>query len=212
MCWVRRNSSSMKAGVFSLEACIKADPLWALPARGLLAQHAVLLETDAQRHRNQTLLDRARDKRERALGLVVEKLQQGALTPAMLDEDSQSILREVFAGPDAVAAAWCAEIDDLVHDKRHYRAVVLVLRLRTERLLELGLSEDEVRDEARLLLGGLLPGSALRLVWTVYTTEALSPELDARLTQWAPSGESCCLVLPTAGESVGPGAHAAALR
>jgi len=201
-----------KAGVASLEACIKVDPLWALPARDLIAQNPSLLETEIQRHRNQTLLDRARDKRGRALGVLVEKLQQGELAPAALDDGCEVILRDVFAGSPAVAAAWCAEIDELVHDKRSYRAVVLVLRLRTERLLELGLSEDEVRDEARSLLGGLLPGSTLRLVWTVYTTEPLSPELDARLTGWALSGESCCLVPPKADESVGPGARAAALR
>lgn len=63
-----------KSGVASLEACIKADPLWALPARDLIAQNPSLLETDMHRHRNQTLLDRARDKRGRALGVIVEKL------------------------------------------------------------------------------------------------------------------------------------------
>ncbi len=199
-------------GVATLEACIKSDPLWALPARDQIAHHPLLLADDAQRDRNDALLARARDKRGRALGLAVEKLQQGDVIPAVLDDDSWAILREVLAGSTAVAAAWCAGVDELMHDGRRYRAVVLVLRLRTERLAELRLDEDEVRDQARILLGGLLPGSVLRLVWTIYTTEPLSPELDARLGAWARAGDRCCLVLPKEGESVGPGARASALR
>ena len=201
-----------KQGVATLEACIKASPPWALAAREWMAQHAALLETDEQRERNTALLTRALDKRARALGLAFEKMQQGEIAPARLDEDSWSILREVYTGSVTVAAAWCAGLDELVHDGRCYQVVLLVLRLRTERLQALGLSEDELRDEARALLGGLLPGSVLRLVWTVYTTEPLAPELDARLMAWASSGERCCLVAPQPGESVGAGARAAALR
>ncbi len=201
-----------KDGIGTLEACIKSDPLWALAARDLIEQHAALLDTEAQRDRNRRLLRRARIKRGRALGSVLDKLQRGELAPATLDEDSWGILREVFSAAPVIAAAWCGGIDELVHEQRRYRTVVLVLRLRTERLQELNLSEDEVRSEARSLLGALLPGSTLRLVWTVYTTEPLAPELDARLGEWARTGERCCLVSPREGESVGPGARAAALR
>lgn len=201
-----------RLGVASLEACVKADPLWAFAARELIAQHPPMLADDWQRERNAILVERARNKRSAALGLLLDRLQQGDVAPTTLAHDAQAILREVFSGSPAVAAAWCAEVSELVHDKRRYRAVVLVLRLRTQRLRELDLTEDDLRDEARALLGKLLPGSVLRLVWTVYTTEPLSPELDARLSEWSVPGHPACLVLPEPGESVGAGARAAALR
>jgi hypothetical protein len=198
-------------GVGTLEACIKAAPQWALPAREWLARHPALLGGEAQQGRNATLIERAQRKRGRALGLAFEAMQQGRIAPACLNADSWAILREVFAGMPTVAAAWCAGIDGLEHDGRRFDVVMLVLRLRTEQLNELGLTEDELRAEAQSLLHGLLPGAVLRLAWTLYTTEALSPELDARLSDWARRGEPCCLVAPRAGEAVGPGARAAAL-
>jgi uncharacterized protein YjiS (DUF1127 family) len=201
-----------RQGVDSLEACIKADPTWALAARELMHRESALLADDAARDRNATLLARAWRKRSRALGEAFELMQQGKLEPAALHEDAWTVLREVYAGVPAVAAAWCAGIDELVHDQRRYRVVVLILRLHTDKLRDMDLSEDEVRDDARALLGGLLPGSTLRLVWTVYTTEPLAPELHALLSQWARAGERCCLVQPKEGESVGAGARAAALR
>lgn len=198
-------------GLAVLEACIRADPRWAVAARSAMALHEALMD-DRQRERNRKLLNRAWVKQARVRGQALDLLQQRQVSAAVLDEDARSILRAAWQGIDVVAGAWCAAIEKLDHDGRSYPVVILVLRLRTEALLERGWTEDDLRDDAVQLLGGVVPEPVVRLVWTTYTTEALAPELDALLTGWAESRHPCCLVVPTPGESVGAGARAAALR
>jgi hypothetical protein len=204
-------SQGNKEGIDTLEACIKADAAWSAGARELIRSHASLLDSGRDRERNQALLAKAIERRSQALATVFDRLQQGQVSPATLDEDQLEILRAVYRGAPLVAAAWCAAVDNVQWGDRRYRAFILVLRLRTDELRRQDLDEDQVRDDARLLLGDLLPASTLRLVHTVYTTEALSPELDALLSRWAADRHACCIVTPTANESVGPGARAAAL-
>jgi Zn-dependent protease with chaperone function len=198
-------------GVAVLEACIKADPRWAVAARSAMALHEALMD-DRLRDRNRNLLKRAWVKQAKVRGLALDLLQQGQVSAASLDDDAETILRAAWQGADVVAGAWCAAIEKVEHDGRSYPVVILVLRLRTDALLERGWTEDDVRDDAVQLLGGVVPEPVVRLVWTTYTTEALSPELDALLTDWAESRHPCCLVVPKPGESVAAGARAAALR
>ncbi|HEX6704992.1 MAG TPA: M48 family metallopeptidase [Albitalea sp.] len=199
------------AGIEALEACIAAEPAWAAPARELIERHAAMLAGDTARRRNHALLQRARRRRARALGEVHRLMSFGELAPATVPLLALEILRAVLSGMPAVAAAWCAGLDELVHEERRYRAVVLILRLHTGRLQEAGLSEDDFLADARLLLSQCLPAATLRLVWTVYTTEPFTPELDARLAAWARAGDPACLVAPREGEGVGPGLRASAL-
>lgn len=200
-----------KEGIATLETCIKADAAWAAGARELICSHDDLLDSEKERERNRALLAKAVERRSQALGIVFDRLQQGQVSPAVLEEDPSEILRAVYRTMPLVAAAWCAAMNDVQWGDRRYHAFILVLRLRTGELLSQQVDEDQVRDDARQLLGDLLPASTLRLVHTVYTTEALSPELDALLSRWAADHHACCIVTPAANECVGPGARAAAL-
>jgi Zn-dependent protease with chaperone function len=200
-----------RQGLATLETCVKRDPAWAASARALIDAHAGLVGDEPSRDRNRQLLDQARDRRQRAGDDVRRRLQRGEVNVPTLDDDSWTILREVYARTPVVAAAWIAGVDEVTVADRRYRAVVLVLRLRTEELARQGFFEDELCEDARALLANLLPGGVLRVVWTAYTTEALSPELDAVLTRWASERHRCCLLLPAPDEAVGPGVRAAAL-
>lgn len=200
-----------RKGIASLERCIAQDAAWTLAARTLIERHAGLLDTDAARRRNATLLKRARQRRGRLLGECHLAIPRAQLEPAPLDVLSASVLREVFAGMATVAAAWCACDEAIDPKQRRYPAVALILRLHTERVNASGQTEDDIAAAAAALLSGLFPEGTLKLVWTAYTTEPLTPELDALLAGWAQARHRACLVAPRPGEAVGPGVRATAL-
>ena len=199
-----------KAGIETLEACIGLDPAWAAPARALMARHADLLDGDSSRERNAVLLARAQERRARLLHRLHHDVPLGGLAPAALDDAAWPVLHEVLSGMPGIAAAWCAcaTLDD---GHRRYAAFTLILRLHTQRLHAASLTEEDVQEEASALLDEVLPAAALKLVWTAYTTEPLTPALDADLSAWARSGDRACLVQPKPDEAVGPGVAASAL-
>jgi len=199
-----------KSGIATLEACIARDPVWAAPARARIGRHAAMLDGEASRRRNQALFERAVDRRARALSQLHMALARGGLTPARLDDLTRTVLQETLSGMPMIAAAWCAA-DEITNDNRRYTAVALILRLHTARLNEVGLTEDDVRAEAFKVLDGVLPDVTLKFVWSAYTTEPLTPELDSCLSAWARSEEPCCLVMPKPNDAVAAGVRPLAL-
>jgi Zn-dependent protease with chaperone function len=203
-------ASGDKTGFTTLEGCISRDSAWAAAARSCIERHASMLESEAQRRRNHALLRRALKRCAIVLGLFHNAVSRGALAPARIDNLAWTVLHEMLSGTDVIAAAWCAG-EELTHDGRSYTIVALILRLHTDRLSEARLTEDDVCSRALDLLNNLLPAATLKLVWSAYTTEPLSPELDSCLAAWAQSNNKGCLVIPKPGDSVGPGVRASAL-
>lgn len=200
-----------KAGIATLEDCIARDAAWAAPSRACIERHADMLDGEPARRRNTALLRRARQRCARVLGQLYDAVPRGELKPARLDDLARTVLHEVLSGMPVVAAAWCAGEDEVALDNRRYSAVTLILRLHTERLNAAKLTEDDVCVEVLTLLDGVLPAAMLKLVWTAYTTEPLTPELDSCLSAWAQSGDRACLVMPKPNDAVGSGVRASAL-
>jgi Zn-dependent protease with chaperone function len=199
------------AGIATLEACIARAPAWAAPARAAIERHASLVADAALRERNRALLDKALRRRAHALGRLHWMTSRAELRPAMLDDSTDALLRAALSTVPTVAAAWCATVPGFEQDGRHFETFVLLLRLRTDRLREADLDEDDLIGDMQALLSQLLPPSALRLVWTAYTTEGLAPAVHALLQGWVEAGDRACLVKPVEGEAAGPAVRASAL-
>lgn len=197
-------------GIETLEAAIARDAAVAAAARAAIERHEAMLADDAQRTRNRALLERARRRRADARALLQHRVPGGRMAPAVLEPTARSVLQEVLSGWPAVAGAWCAGVDDFVHDERRYRGVVLILRLRPDWLHAADRAEHELIAEAEALLASVLPAPVLKAVWSAYTTEPLTPQLDTMLSDWG-DGSAASLVVPRAGEAIGAGVQAGVL-
>jgi hypothetical protein len=198
-------------GIQTLEDCIRRAPALAAPARRLLHEHRELLPGPRERKRNDVLWQRARKRRAAAAVPLHHALAAGSLPPAKLPEPVRDMLSEVLAGCPWVAGAWCLAGEGAEPGGRHYDATVLVLRLRADALESANWTEEDAIAEAQALLRDSLPPDRLGIVWTAYTTEPLTAELDACLARTAQENDPACLVQPASGESVGPGVRASAL-
>ncbi|MFM2450514.1 MAG: Protease HtpX [Pseudomonadota bacterium] len=206
-----RLRSGDASGVANLQDCLHHDAAWAAAARWQIDQHAHLLKDKAARQHNRSLLHRALDRRSALLADVYQSAAQGKLKPIALDRVVRDVLKEVLCGMPVVAAAWCLGESEIVRGPRRYSAIVVMLRLRTAVLSELGLTEDEVCVDVMALLEGLVAPAILKLVWTAYTTEALAPALHDQLAALSTPECESCLVIPKDGESAGPAVRAEAL-
>lgn len=114
--------------------------------------------------------------------------------PQAATEVDREALAESVAASDAVDAAWVLATDVPAPTGPAWRVVLLVLRLDAEVLLTgtMDDGEDELRAQWRELLQSLLPANVVARVHTVLTTEALNPNLLARL-----EAEGSCLKRPT---------------
>ena len=78
-------------------------------------------------------------------------------------------------------AAWCFSEEVALDDRRRYPVCVLLLRVNPQAAEKAGTDEDGLAVLALSMLAALLPANVVRVVQTVFTTEALPPSLEAAM-------------------------------
>jgi Zn-dependent protease with chaperone function len=173
------------SGCDALETCVRTDSSWVAAARTVLATQAGRFLDEAQRHRNDVLLQRATRRRELGLLQLRSDVDAGSIEPCAIDELGWNILKESLAGQTHLREAWLMRKDEVRAGDRRFNGVVLLMRIDPAVMNSLGWSEDDVIEDGLQLLRSVVPLNVLRLVWASFTTEPMPDALATTLAAHA---------------------------
>lgn len=182
------------SGFDALEACVKLDAAWALPARHAMAQEAALMADDAARARNAALLAKAAERRDLAARALWEAVHHAEVRPLALRPSAQAVARACLLREAHVLAAWSAALPGLKGAGRAYPNAAIILTIDPAVMREAGLDEDDVAGRALALLQRIVPEHWVTTVWTSYATEALRPSVQSMLGSFASQTADCVLL------------------
>lgn len=172
-----------RQGVDLLRQCINADASWAAAARAALHELGERQLADDEQLQNLALLDQARERRSQVAQAARERLLDGRFgTPigASTGVAVEALAAALRACPP-LDAAWCFAEEVALDERRRYPVCVLLLRVDPRAAETAGTDEDRIAELGGELLSALWPANVVRMVHTVFTTEAMPASFEAAL-------------------------------